>query len=246
MIKILMIGNSFGQDSLRYLHGIFRAAGINSKVVNLYIGGCSLYRHYRNMLSEENAYEYEINGYPTGLHVSLKDALLSDEWDYVGLQQCSPKSGDPDSYLPFLPELCAYVRRLVPHAKICINKTWTFAHECPRFGLTAFSSPEEMLPAIDECYEKAAMIADAHILIPSGDAMALLYEKHKAAIYRDGFHCNKGFTRYMLGCVWYMSITGNSIVGNSFRDLDVPTDESLIEDAQDAAITAVVNAGLLD
>ena len=35
MTKILMIGNSFGQDSLRYLYGIYRAAGKDVKVVNL-------------------------------------------------------------------------------------------------------------------------------------------------------------------------------------------------------------------
>ena len=58
MIKVLVIGNSFGQDSVRYLYGIARAAGKDVRVVNLYIGGCSLYRHYRNMLSEESVYDY--------------------------------------------------------------------------------------------------------------------------------------------------------------------------------------------
>ena len=57
MIKILILGNSFGQDSVRYLNGISRAGKKEIRVVNLYIGGCSLYRHYRNMLSEEAAYK---------------------------------------------------------------------------------------------------------------------------------------------------------------------------------------------
>ena len=61
-MKILAISNSFGVDGTRYLYGIARAAGDNFKVVTLYIGGCSLYRHYRNMLSEENAYSLYLNG----------------------------------------------------------------------------------------------------------------------------------------------------------------------------------------
>ena len=53
MKKILAISNSFGVDANRYLYGIARAAKEEIRVVTLYIGGCSLYRHYRNMLSEE-------------------------------------------------------------------------------------------------------------------------------------------------------------------------------------------------
>ena len=63
MIKILCIGNSFGSDCTRYLPGVARADGKDIKVVNLYIGGCSLYRHYRNMLSDAPEYNFEINGY---------------------------------------------------------------------------------------------------------------------------------------------------------------------------------------
>ena len=56
MKKIIVIGNSFGTDITRYLYGVARSEGVDLKVVNLYIGGCSLYRHYRNMLSEEPVY----------------------------------------------------------------------------------------------------------------------------------------------------------------------------------------------
>ena len=51
-MRVLAIGNSYSQDATRYLYGIARAGGVDVKVVNLYIGGCSLSRHYRNMLSE--------------------------------------------------------------------------------------------------------------------------------------------------------------------------------------------------
>ena len=54
-MDILAIGNSFSTDATRYLYGIARAAGDNLQVTNLYIGGCSLEQHYRNMLSNERA-----------------------------------------------------------------------------------------------------------------------------------------------------------------------------------------------
>ena len=48
MAKILTIGNSFSQDSTAMLHDLAAAAGVETKVVNLYIGGCSLQQHWEN------------------------------------------------------------------------------------------------------------------------------------------------------------------------------------------------------
>ncbi|MBQ7793144.1 MAG: DUF4886 domain-containing protein [Clostridia bacterium] len=76
-MNILSIGNSFSQDAQRYLHAIARADGFELNTFNLYIGGCPLSLHYRNMLSEKDAYSLEMNGQSTGFYVSLKEALLS-------------------------------------------------------------------------------------------------------------------------------------------------------------------------
>ncbi len=44
-MNILAIGNSFSQDATRYLYDIALSDNVNIKVVNLYIGGCSLELH---------------------------------------------------------------------------------------------------------------------------------------------------------------------------------------------------------
>ncbi len=49
-MNILAIGNSFSQDATRYLHAVMQAGGVAGRVVNLYIGGCSLEQHWRNAL----------------------------------------------------------------------------------------------------------------------------------------------------------------------------------------------------
>ena len=73
--KILVIGNSFGEDATHFLHDLALTRGINTKVVNLYIGGCSLERHWRNIENEAKDYEYQLNGRATGNKVSIQDAL---------------------------------------------------------------------------------------------------------------------------------------------------------------------------
>ena len=243
MKKILVISNSFGQDATRYLYGISRAAKKELRVANLYIGGCSLYRHYRNMISEEAAYGYEINGIPTGLFISMKKALLLDEWDYVVLQQCSPESGEYEKYQPYLSELAAYVRKLCPPAKLVMQMTWTFAHSCKRFNLTPFETPEEMFPAIESAYKLAAEAIDADFVIPSGRAIQKLYAEIGDETYRDGFHCHMGHSRYMLGCMWFMAFTGKGVEGNSFRDFDTEVSEERVALAQRIALETMIEAG---
>ena len=122
-MNILSIGNSFSQDAQRYLHKIAELNGISLKCVNLYIGGCSLKTHYHNILDDNRAYEFEFNGESTGLHVSVREALESDDWDVVTLQQASHYSFIYDTYTPYIEALAEYVRKYSPKSKIFIHET---------------------------------------------------------------------------------------------------------------------------
>ena len=58
-IKVLTIGNSFSQDAVeQYLHEIAAADGQELIIGNMFIGGCSLERHYINMLNNTADYAY--------------------------------------------------------------------------------------------------------------------------------------------------------------------------------------------
>lgn len=246
MLKILAIANSFGVDATRYLYDVARREGKTIKVVTLHIGGCSLYRHYRNMLSEEKAYEYHINGINSGLKVSLKEALLSDEWSVVTLQQCSPKSANESSYEPYLSELSAYVKRLAPAAKQYIHETWSFAEGCTRFALTGYTCREDMIPRVRECYALAAERIGAHASIPALDAMCEMYDRIGEATYRDGFHANYGSARYMLACLWFMVFFKKDISENTFRDFDIEVSEDDVRLALDVAVKVARDHGFIE
>ena len=101
-MKILSIGNSFSQDAHRYLSRLARREGVALKAVNLYIGGCSLRQHYLNMLDDIADYDFEFNGEKTGIKESIKEALASDDWDIVTLQQASNFSPNYQTYTPYL------------------------------------------------------------------------------------------------------------------------------------------------
>ena len=58
-IKLLAIGNSFSDDAIEhYLYDIAYAAGDTIIIGNMYIGGCSLERHYNNSINNSPNYSY--------------------------------------------------------------------------------------------------------------------------------------------------------------------------------------------
>ena len=111
MINILAIGNSFSQDATHYLNQIAKEDCVETKVVNLYIGGCSLERHWSNVQSGAEDYLYELNGKSTEKYISIQEALKEERWDYIVTQQASHDSGWTDTYEPFLENLTRYIRR---------------------------------------------------------------------------------------------------------------------------------------
>lgn len=228
-MNILAIGNSFSQDATRYLHQIARSSGDDINVVNLYIGGCPLSSHYANMLSEKAAYGLEYNGYITGFNVSLKDALLNREWDYITVQQVSSRSAKYDTYQPYLDELCAYIRKCAPKAKLVVHQTWFYEKDskllCEGQG---YEKPEDMMADVKAVYSMAAKAIDAHMTIPSGELFMEMYHSGIEKIHRDTFHASLGLGRYALGLLWYACLTGKDVDNISFCDFDEPvTDEEM-------------------
>ncbi len=228
-MNVLAIGNSFSEDATRYLHGIARADGETLNVVNLYIGGCPLEKHFRNMLSEAKAYELQYNGEKTGFFVSIKDALLNRRWDVITLQQASPVSFDKDSYFPYVNRLVEYVKAYSPKAKIYIHETWAYEDGSERLAkLGRFESANEMRNAVIATYEEVASEIAADGLIPSGRLLGALLENGIEKVHRDTYHASRGLGRYALALLWYSVLTGSSVADNAFCDFDEAISEEEI------------------
>ena len=225
-MNVLAIGNSFSDDALRYIHGIARADGKKVDTVNLYIGGCSLETHFRNMMSEERAYTLQYNGQSTGFSVSIKEALLNRQWDVITLQQVSHLSAREESYYPFAQELAAYVRKYAPTAKLYSHRTWAYEQGCARLTEVAhFETPQQMLEAVTCAYKRFEREICADGYIPSGELMMSLLDSGIEKVHRDTFHASIGLGRYALGLLWYRVLCGADVMENTFRDLDVPISE---------------------
>lgn len=242
MIKVLAIGNSFSQDATRYLRNIALAAGNDMKVINLYIGGCSLSQHFKHMNNDERAYSLEFCGETTGFFVSMKEALQSDEWNFVTLQQVSHKSTDYATYQPYLNALSAYAAYHAPCAKQVMHQTWAYEDGSARLTEElGYETSTQMFADIKASYAKATEAISADRIIPSGESVRMAAAHGLKNIYRDTFHASLGAGRYLLAATWFEALTGNSVVGNRFCDLDTATDCDTITMMQKIAHESVKN-----
>lgn len=234
MIRILAIGNSFSQDATHYLHQIAAADGTETRVVNLYIGGCSLERHWENIVTEAADYLYELNGHSQERYVSVQEALAETAWDVVVTQQASHDSGWPDSYDPFLDNMASYVREHCTTARLYMQKTWAYELDSTHSRFIRYhNNQKEMFERLSTAYQIASERVGIP-LIPCGDIIQALrgkkpfqYEAGGLSLCRDGFHMSYIYGRYALAAAWYGAITGRRLEGNSYIPQTSLTEEQV-------------------
>ncbi len=233
-MNVLAIGNSFSQDATRYLHGIAKSAGVYLEVFNLEIGGCPLSKHFRNIKAENKAYAFEFNGIYTGFLMSINEAVLSRDWDYITIQQVSVQSPNYASYQPYLNFCVDYFRENCPKAKILIQQVWSYEEGGPQLtGWTKYKTTEEMFADVKASYDKALKDSGADGLIRSGEVMLELM-KGGYKVHRDGFHASLGLARYAIALTWFATLTGRTVDDVTFGDFDEPVSDEEIAAAKTA------------
>ena len=224
--KVLCIGNSFSIDAVEQnLVQLADERGIAMVVGNLYIGGCSLEQHATNIRKDSAAYSYrhmcknasgEFERVVTE-GVSIMQALLSDDWDVVTMQQASHYSGQWSTYEPFLSELLDSVRlHILPKTKIYWYMTWAYQQDArhPAFVPNYNGSQAYMYDEIVGCNRQVLKRHAFDGFIPGG---VLVQQGRQTklgdAFCRDGYHLSFTYGRYMMACLWLEVLTGKSARG---------------------------------
>ena len=173
----MAVGNSFSDDGVEYLDELAQAAGIKLIIGNLYIGGCSLERHWNNVRNELPAYDYRKNveGHQTNTpKTTLQEALQDEEWDYITVQQVSQNSGLYDTYYPYIDSLLTYLKAHArnPEVEFAIHQVWSYAWNSTHPGFANYDNNQlKMYRDIVETVDKVARKEKIRIIIPSGTAI---------------------------------------------------------------------------
>lgn len=222
-MNILIIGNSFSQDAVHYLHRMAEAGGVEINVTNLYYPGCSLAQHREFILYNKPEYRREINGLEGDKIISVPEAVKENSWDYVITQQASHESGFLGSYFPYLDFIADYVRQTAPGAELILHETWAYETDSMHGHFYKYENSQQiMYDKLSYAYREAARKIGAR-LIPSGDMVQklrgqepFLYGHGGMSLCRDGFHMNLIYGRYLLSAIWYKFFTGKSVCENPF------------------------------
>lgn len=231
-MKVLAIGNSFSQDATTFLHQVAEEQGVALEVVNLYIGGCSLETHWKNMETNAVAYEHQFNGKATGRMVSIQEMLNEDDWDAIVTQQASHDSGWLDTYEPFLSLIVSELRRCAPKARLILQETWAYEIDSSHGAFMRYHrNQQEMYDRLRNNYTTMAKKHGLE-LIPCGDIIQKVrtlppfhVQTGGHSLCRDGFHMSYGYGRYLLACAWARKLCSIDATDNTY----IPISEEHVE-----------------
>lgn len=252
-IKILAIGNSFSQDAMNnHLYQVLESAGYKEIVLgNLYIGGCDLDTHWSNMRNDSTAYTYyktstAKNGqWSTNPSYKVSTAIAEEDWDYITIQQASPKSGQANS-LGQLDNALNWINdnKTNPNAKILWHMTWAYDEVNQNSGYANYNNDQftmyrSILDAVNSKILSNGLIDG---VIPAGTSIQNMRTSSKVApaalCEGDGYHLSAQVGDYIAALTWYAYISGDDVSGVAYQPSAVAAYRDDINNSVNGAIAA--------
>ena len=242
-MRILMIGNSFSEDTMTYAAVAAASAGVELYGASLYVGGCSLSQHLDFIAKGEAPYVLQVfqgtEPKQSNSGFTLEAALRHTEWDVITFQQVSGQSGLAETY-GLLDDLYSYVTERISYpVRYAWNMTWAYQsdshHGCfAHYGNDQAAMYRAILHAVDQKIRPRGLP-----VIPCGVAV----QKARAALgdclTRDGFHLSLTAGRYTAALTLLATLADIAPERVTFLPEGLsPEDAALCR----AAVTAAVDA----
>ena len=242
-IKILMIANSFGDDTVQWVHEIGDDLGIDFTIANLYIGGCVLSTHLSNLKSDSAAYEYvsynkETKTWSRAKTTKISTAMTYEDWDYISLQQGSYDSGRAESY-GGINEIMDRVLQLKGDVEFLWNMTWAYQQDSGHANFNLYNHDQMTMynAILNAVQTKVVPNERFKYIIPNGTAV----QNARTSVVGDTLcrdvycHLTYDFGRYIAG----LTIVG-TVADVDLRDVNYSPNLDLLY--KNIAIESAVNA----
>lgn len=248
-LKVLAIGNSFSEDSFMHMYIVAKSAGIENVVLgNMYIGGCSLATHMKNMNGDLGEYKFWLSSdeeqgmIVEGTGRTAKYGITYTDWDYITIQQASTSSGKPDTYSD-LQGIIDYINaNKTSDAEILWHMTWAYQQNSTHSGFANYANNQMTMynSIIDTVKDKVLTNSDISGVIPSGTAIQNLRTSVLGdTLTRDGYHLSKGIGRYTAAMTWVAYLTGCDVDKITATPSDYPEVAESLDYIKDAVKKAI-------
>lgn len=242
--NILMIGNSFTDDTVQWVNEICADLGINVKIANLFIGSSTLQQHCDNLTNDNAYYDFrtyneQTKRWQAQAQTTIKTAMNSYDWDFVSLQQSSGTSGLANSY-DCLPTIIDEVKKLKEDVRFVWNFTWAYQQDTTReeFFTNYNSDQKTMYSAIVNCLKEKVVVNEViELIVPNGTAIQNARTSFIGDnLTRDGYHLSFDLGRYIAGLSLVATMTAQDISKVAYAP------EGVTPAQQKVAIESVINA----
>ncbi len=227
-VKILLVGNSYSEDSFNWLYAVAKAANRDVKLGVLYHGGATLDQHAQWAKNSEVQYKYykttdgrwkqfnkgifEDAVGDTKYNARITDALTDEKWDVVGFQQGVYDAGMPNRFTQ-LDWLVNFAKQKIANSdvKLAWNMTWALADGVQTDGFEVFQYNQQTM------YKAICTTAQSVILpkvqsglfsyvVPTGTAVqnARLYFHQE--LMRDTLHLTADIGRLIASLTWAKAV----------------------------------------
>ena len=213
--NVLMIGNSYSDDTIYYASNVANSYGITLNIYDAYVASCTIDMHLSNLQGNSASYIMRASNGVTELSsTDLTTILNRKTWDVITFQQSSADSGVASSYSN-LSTLASQVRSIVgSNPKFYWYQTWAYSNEYSgeTNNYTVFSqynnSQTSMFNSINSCYtNQVASLGIFDKFIPAGTAVQNMRTSYMGdTLNRDGKHMSSVQGRYLLALNMFSNI----------------------------------------
>ena len=206
-LNVLMIGNSFSDDTIYYAREIANSYGISLNIYDAYIAGCTINTHYSNLTNNVADYSMRSTQGTTWVYddnKTLAEIIDSNTWDIITFQQASAEIGRSNSYSNLSALVSAVRNRVGANPKFYWYQTWAYDWDYMEYYdyYSYFNNNQTtMYNAINTCYQnQVAPLGLFSKSIFAGTAVQNMRTSYmKDTITRDGKHMSSVHGRYLLG-----------------------------------------------
>lgn len=237
-LKVLMIGNSFADDTINYAYEIAKNSGIpeeNIVIADIYIGGCSLDTHWSNAQNNSPAYIFNLDkdgNFTASEGWTMDEAIMYTDWDFITFQQNSGNSGKDSSYSN-LQKLMDYVYDLAtdtvnnpnanPDVKFAWHQTWAYSKNATSSAFNGYGKDQmTMYNAILDCMKNHVLTKNFVAVIPNGTAI----QNARTSFIGDNFsrdqyeHLTYNAGRYIASMGLVGTLTGRDMSKITWKPTD--------------------------
>ena len=256
-VKVLMVGNSYAQDTMTYCHEIAASQGVNMVCGVVYYGGCTVRQHAQFIEEKSAVYTYFKNGGTDKLNATFDDILFDEDWDYITIQSGSGDQGIKSTYYPYIQKIISYIEYKLPRAEIGIFQSWHQPACLEGTGNSRLSkyddSSETMYQAIIQSTNEIKEELGLRFTVASCEVLHRINETDvcddtalETSFQRDTTGHQNENGRYMMGMLMYKTITGMNVRGVTYLPYGYSYGETLGPNEETAEVIKEVVQGIFN